>query len=119
MGFDFNNNTPIYMQIAEIIEVRIISGEYVAGERLPSVRDLAFSLKANPNTIQRALGDLEDKKLIYTERTNGKFVTNDLSLILNRKAQYAKNLATEYLESIAKVGLNKKDAVLLIENIKR
>ena len=116
MGFDFDNNMPIYMQIARIIEVKIISGEYTPGERLPSVRELAFSLKANPNTVQRALGDLENAKLIYTERTNGKFVTSDAALIKNHKAQYARMLAQDYLTTIQKIGLNKQDAAELLDS---
>ena len=118
MGFGFDNNMPIYMQIARIIEVKIISGEYSPGERLQSVRDLAITLKANPNTVQRALSDLEDAKLIYTERTNGKFVTIDAALIKNHKERYAEMLARDYLESVCKIGLDKNEAARLLNNIK-
>ena len=77
----FDNNIPIYIQIVEKLKIQIISGEYAPGERLLSVRDLATSLKVNPNTLQRALQELEDAGLIFTERTNGKFVTSDKALI--------------------------------------
>ena len=118
MGFSFDNNTPIYIQIAKIIEIKIISGEYKPGERLPSVRDMALALKANPNTVQRAFGDLEEASLIYTERTNGKFVTTNAALIKNHKAKYAKMLARDYLEQINKIGLDKSDAAELLNDIK-
>ena len=118
MGFSFDNNMPIYLQIAEIIEVKIISGEYSPGERLPSVRDLALTLKANPNTVQRALGDLEEAQLKYTERTNGKFVTTNAALIKNHKERYAQMLAQDYLESINKIGLDKNDAAKLLDAVK-
>lgn len=111
MAFDFSANTPIYYQIAQLIEIGIISGEYSPGERLPSVRDLALKLKVNPNTVQRSLTDLEDEGLIFTERTNGKFVTTDSSLINSRREKYASALAREYLESMRKIGFDSTDAI--------
>ena len=81
MKFEFDNNIPIYIQLVEQIKTFIISGNLKPGERLPSVRDLALQTKVNPNTMQKALTELEELKLIYTERTNGKFVTNDQKLI--------------------------------------
>lgn len=110
MAFDFDNNMPIYLQISKMIEVQIISGELSPGERLPSVRDLALTLKANPNTVQRALADLESDGLIFTERTNGKFITEDTALITAHKTKYADSLAREYLESMAKIGFDNKQA---------
>ena len=71
----FNNDIPIYLQIVDIITNEISSGKLKPGQKIPSVREYATYFKANPNTICKALSILEDKKLIYTERTNGKFVT--------------------------------------------
>ena len=116
MEFEFYNNVPIYMQIAKAIKVKIISGEYEPGERLKSVRDLSVALKANPNTVQRALADLEAQKLIYTERTNGKFVTTNTARIQSQKAKYAEALARDYLNQINKIGLSGREAVELIKN---
>ena len=78
---DFDNNIPIYIQLVDKLKIYIISDKIKVGERLPSVRELAMQLKVNPNTVQRALGELENLKLIYTERTNGKYVTTDKNLI--------------------------------------
>ena len=111
MGNDFSNNTPIYLQIADSIKVKIISGEYPPGERLPSVRDLAVALKANPNTVQRALGELESEGLIFTERTNGKFITDNAALINSCKSEYAQSLALQYLNSMKKIGFDKNRAL--------
>ena len=116
MGFDFNNNTPIYFQIAEILKIKIISGELAPGERLPSVRDLSVDLKANPNTVQRALGDLESEGLIFTERTNGKFITGDTALIDGYKSKYADSLARQYMESMQKIGFDKNGAIERLQN---
>lgn len=111
LEFSFDNNIPIYMQISRIIEMRIISGELSPGERLPSVRDLAIELKANPNTVQRALSELENEGLIYTERTNGKFVTENISHITEHKMKYATSLAQEYLNNMQKIGFDKTCAI--------
>lgn len=77
MNFIFDNDRPIYIQLVEQLKQYIVSARLKPGERLPSVRDLAMESKVNPNTMQKALSELEDDKLIYTERTNGKFVTDD------------------------------------------
>jgi len=104
MVFDFNNATPIYMQIVEKLKIAIISGELKSGERLPSVRELALASQVNPNTMQKALGDLEELGLIFTERTNGKFVTNDTSLIDYFKQKYAEDLTLTYLKNMQNIG---------------
>ena len=116
MGFDFDNNMPIYLQISDILKVKIISGEYMPGQRLPSVRDLALALKANPNTVQRALANLENDGLIFTERTNGKFVTENIADIAEQKNKYADSLAREYLSNMKKIGFDEQYARHHLEN---
>ena len=96
MNINFDNNTPIYIQLLEYIKTYIISGKLNSGDKLPSVRDFASMFKVNPNTMQKALAELEEEKLIYTERTNGKFVTNDKKIINDIKSKYAKKMAKEY-----------------------
>ena len=91
MDFKFDNERPIYIQLVEQFKIYIISGKISPGERLPSVRDMAINLKINPNTLQRGLMELESEGFIYTERTNGKFVTNDRELIDNYKKEYSKD----------------------------
>ena len=88
MNFQFDNNIPIYIQLVEQLKIYIISGKLKSGDRLPSVRELALQSKVNPNTMQKALLELEEQKLIYTERTNGKYVTKDQQLIDKIKNKY-------------------------------
>ena len=107
---NFDNNIPIYIQIVNRLKIDIISGKLVLGERLSSVRDLALLYKVNPNTIQKALAELEDLKLIYTERTNGKFVTNDKKLVDKYKKKYADDLVKTFFSSMEDIGFNKEDA---------
>ena len=81
MDFTFDNNIPIYIQVLEYLKIYLISGGFKCGDKLPSVREFAITFKVNPNTMQKALAELESMNLIYTERTNGKYVTNDSKLI--------------------------------------
>lgn len=83
----------------------MFAGDLKPGDKLPSVRDFALQFKVNPNTIQKALGELESEQLIYTERTNGKFITNDQQLIERSRHQYAAELTREYQRKIHEIGL--------------
>lgn len=115
MSFEFSNNIPIYIQLVEQLNIDIISGKISCGERLPSVRDLALENKVNPNTMQRALAELEEMGLIYTERTNGKFVTEDKELILKYKQEYADRLANDFLKSMSEIGYSKEETINYLE----
>lgn len=106
MKFSFDNDKPIYIQLVEQLKNCIISGNIKSGEKLPSVRELAIQAKVNPNTVQKALQELEDIELIYTERTNGKFVTNNQSLIEKYKKSYAKELTNKYILDMKSIGIN-------------
>ena len=117
MTFDFDNNIPIYLQLVEQLKKDIISGKLSAGERLPSVRDLALQLKVNPNTVQKALAELEDVGLVFTERTNGKFVTEDITLIEKCKQEYADIITQKYIKTMKNIGLNKNEVLLLINSL--
>ena len=111
MKFEFDNNIPIYIQLVENLKTYIISGKIRPGERLPSVRDLALQTRVNPNTMQKALVELEQLKLIYTERTNGKFVTKDEKQIDKYKKKYAEELSTKYFEGMKNIGFDEKEAI--------
>lgn len=111
MNFIFDNDRPIYIQLVEQLEIFIISGKISPGERLPSVRDLALKTRVNPNTMQKALTELENLKLIYTERTNGKFVTEDQNLINNHREKYAKEKSLSYFNSMKELGYNKEETI--------
>ena len=115
MNINFDNERPIYLQLVEQITIYIISGKLKPGERLLSVRDLAIMYKVNPNTMQKALTELEDNKLIYTERTNGKYVTTDEKLIKRYKDNYAKELSINYFKSMESIGFSKEETINYIK----
>ena len=107
----FSNDRPIYIQLVEQLEIFIISGKVKPGEKLPSVRDFALSNKVNPNTMQKALSELESMKLIYTERTNGKFITNDIKLINEFKNKYADSLTYNYVKNMKSLGYSEEEII--------
>ena len=117
MEFTFDNNIPIYIQLLEYLKIYLISGVFKCGDKLPSVREFATSFKVNPNTIQKALVELENMNLIYTERTNGKYVTDDSSLIEKLKDEYAITLAKSYFQGMKRIGLGKADSIKYLEGI--
>ena len=117
MIFRFDNNIPIYIQLVEQLKIYIISGKAKPGERLSSVRELALQTKVNPNTMQKALVELEELNLVYTERTNGRFVTNDQELINKYKQKYADELSNKYFSMMKSIGLDKKDTIDYLKKI--
>lgn len=117
MQFNFNNNIPIYIQLVEQLKMYIISGKINTGERLPSVRDLALQTKVNPNTMQKVLMELENLGLIYTERTNGKYVTTNQKLIDELKLEYVSKKTNKYFSDMEQLGLNKDDVIKYLMNL--
>ncbi|MBR6736902.1 MAG: GntR family transcriptional regulator [Clostridia bacterium] len=116
MGFNFKNDTPIYLQIIEEIKKLIITGKYLPEQKLPSVRDFSASFCVNPNTVQKALLELESDGLIYTERTSGKFVTNDLTVIENAKNEAIVKLTLNFLNEAQTLGITKQIIIDIIES---
>ncbi len=117
MDFTFDNNIPIYIQVLEYMKIYLISGVFKCGDKLPSVREFSSTFKVNPNTMQKALAELESMNLIYTERTNGKYVTNDQKKIDKLKDEYAMTLAKSYFQGMKKIGLGKADSIKYLERI--
>lgn len=104
MAWSFDPSRPIYAQLTERLRQRIASGEYPPGGKLPAVRELAAEAGANPNTVQRAFADLEREGLIYTQRTSGRFVTEDPSAVDTARRSLADEKITDYLSGMASLG---------------
>ena len=117
MNFNFDNERPIYIQLVEKLRTIIVSGVYKSGDRLPSVRELALMAKVNPNTMQKALLELESDGLIYTERTNGKFVTENIKLIEKVRRDLAKSMVNEYISSMEKLGITFDESVTYLQEL--
>lgn len=111
MAWEFKNGIPIYTQIVDEMEMRIVSGKYTPGERLPSVRDLALEAGVNPNTMQRGLGELERRNLIYTERTSGKFITEDENVLKELNEEMAEKYVSRMIEELTGMGLDREQII--------
>ena len=114
MEYQFSSDKPIYLQLMDVFKVAIVSGELPKGERLESVRDLAVVAKVNPNTMQKALAELERIGLVRTERTSGRFITDDEELILSMKKELAEKEIKAFLEKMKQMGLTKDTVVKMI-----
>ncbi len=90
------NSSPVYLQIKEKLAIQIFGAKLKPGDKLPTVREIALNERVNPNTVQKALGELEREQLIFAKSTSGNFVTNDLELIMQKREEYAKNLTRNY-----------------------
>lgn len=106
MDTSFRSNEPIYLQLMERFKLSIASGELLPGDKLRSVRDLAIWAGVNPNTMQRALSELERDGLIYTQRTSGKYVTKDAEIVSRVKTELAEAKTAEYLRYMGSLGLS-------------
>ena len=118
MNYTFDNERPIYLQIVDIITNEIISGVLKPGEKINSVREYALIMKANPNTVVKALALLEDKKLIITERTNGKFVTSDLEIIKKYKENIFLEKVDQFMKEIDQMGFTKEEVIKILKEEK-
>ncbi|WP_026885506.1 GntR family transcriptional regulator [Clostridium beijerinckii] len=119
MSWDFNDDRPIYMQLMEQIQLRIVSGIYKAGEKLPSVRDMAGDAAVNPNTMQKALTELERTGLVFTQRTSGRFITEDINMIKNIRNGLARDQIEKFLHNMERIGYTKQETIQLIEIISK
>ena len=116
MPWNFDNSIPIYLQIIQEMKRRIIRKELIPGERLASVRDLAKEAGVNPNTMQKALSELEVEGLLETERTTGRFVTSDQKLIASLREAYLKERLQPFLEELQSLGLSEEELMTLIRS---
>ncbi len=114
MPWEFNTNEPIYLQLIKELELQIVSGTYPPGSQLPGVRSLAMDAAVNPNTMQRAMQELERLGLVYAQRTSGRFVTDDQEKIHRVKMQLAADQVTEFLDGMKKLGISVNDAIALL-----
>ncbi|NLY21443.1 MAG: GntR family transcriptional regulator [Tissierellia bacterium] len=112
---EFNDKLPIYVQVMDILKVKISSGEIEPGGKLLSVRDFSKELKVNPNTIQRAYQELEREGLVYTQRGMGTFATEDLDVINTFKKDEVKELIRKFIEDIISLGYEKDDILNIVE----
>lgn len=118
MDWSFDSRLPIYIQIVEQLKLAVVSGEYVPGERLPSVRELASGAGVNPNTMQKALAELEGTGLVSSSRTSGRFVSDNAELIAAAKNELARKNILSFLSGMDRIGINLSESIELLKNFK-
>ena len=114
MKWLFSSDAPIYAQLIEQIKVGIVAGTFPPGERLPSVRDLATDAGVNPNTMQRAMTELERDGLVYSQRTAGRFVTENQKIIEQAKRSLAERHIKTFLEAMDGLGFRREEVLTLL-----
>lgn len=116
MAWNFDNNRPLYIQLLEVLKLKIVSGEIKPGEKFPTVRNLAEEAEVNPNTVQRALSELEKEGLIETRRTIGKFVTENSDRIESIKKELAGKVVEKFMINLKAIGYDENQILELIKN---
>ena len=119
MDWQFDSSMPIYTQLVYKIELAIVSGEFVRGQRLSAVRDMAAEAGVNPNTMQRAFQERERQGLVYTQRSSGRYVTEDMTVIENTKQALARENIKSFMDSMRRIGYSREEIIRLLESSER
>lgn len=115
MAWNLDSDRPVYTQILEVIQLRIIAGTYRPGGKIPSVRELAAEAGVNPNTMQKALAELERSGLVMAQRTSGRIVTEDMEMISKTRNMLAQKQVREFVDRMRELGFDKKEIMILLE----
>ena len=118
MSWEFQDHLPIYAQLMDTLKRRIVTGRYLPGEKLPSVRELAAEAGINPNTVQRAFSELEREELIYTQRATGKYVTENEADIKSAREDLARTQVADFLRAMQSLGFSVGDVIVLLQSFK-
>lgn len=117
MPWNLDNDRPIYLQLMERIQQDIVAGVYTPGDKLPSVRDLALDASVNPNTMQKALAELERGGLVYSQRTSGRFITENETLLKKMKTDLASTHVRQFLGSMKLLGFEDHEIYHLVQDV--
>ncbi|WP_367924281.1 GntR family transcriptional regulator [uncultured Ruthenibacterium sp.] len=115
MTWNIQPDRPVYLQLIEQLELALVTGEYPPGARMPAVRELAAQAGVNPNTMQRALQELEIRGLVNTQRTSGRTVTQDAQMLIKLREKMALTQVAAFWENMKKLGLSGEEIVQMIQ----
>ncbi|KYP17060.1 GntR family transcriptional regulator [Streptococcus parauberis] len=115
MSWNFDEKSPIYAQIAQHIKMQIVSQEIKSGDQLPTVREYAENAGVNPNTMQRAFTELEREGMVYSQRTAGRYVTDDQELISQKRRELAKEELDSFVTNMSKMGFSNNEILPVLE----
>ena len=109
MNWNITAGRPVYVQLVEQLELALVAGEFPPGSRIPPVRELAADAGVNPNTMQRALTELERDGLVYSQRTSGRYVTEDRDVISAARHALAAGKVRTFLSDMTALGFEKEE----------
>lgn len=115
MSWNFDEKSPIYAQIAQRIKMQIVSQEIKSGDQLPTVREYAETAGVNPNTMQRAFIELEREGIVYSQRTAGRYVTDDQTLISEKRRELSRSELESFVINMIKMGFTKDQLIPELE----
>ena len=115
MAWNFRDDKPIFQQLVDIIATNIIRGNYHPGDKLEAVRDLALKAGVNPNTMQRALAEIETTGLIYSKRGDGRYVSEDKKVMEQARNRYVEKSLEEFITALSALGLTEKEILSCVE----
>ncbi|MBZ9633846.1 GntR family transcriptional regulator [Clostridium sp. FP1] len=116
MDTTFNDKTPIYLQIMDLIKMNIVTGKLKSNDKLPSVREMAINLKVNPNTLQRSYQELERLGIVFTQRGTGTFVGEEKNMVDNLKKEMAKEVIDSFILRMKSLGFTTNEIIESISN---
>ncbi|MCM1150046.1 MAG: GntR family transcriptional regulator [Butyricicoccus sp.] len=119
MAWTFSGDRPIYAQLVEQLQTRIVTGVYPPGSRMEAVRELANDAAVNPNTMQRAMSELERRGLVFSQRTSGRYVTDDPESIAALRGELAREKIDRFLGEMRKLGYEKSEIIAILEKEER
>lgn len=119
MTWEIRADRPVYAQLIEQIQQKIICGEYPLGSRLPSVRDMAAEAAVNPNTMQKALAELERTGLLYSQRTSGRFITEDKELMMMMRESIAKEQIKQFVNQMQRLGFSLEEICDMVKKVEK
>ncbi len=111
MKWEFKSGIPIYLQIISLLKMKIAAGELPPGSQVQPVRELAMEAGVNPNTMQRALTQLEQEGLLYTQRTSGRFVTEDKEVLKEMRKSLSEQYVKDLFEALGEIGMNREEII--------
>ena len=117
MAWSFSTDRPVYIQIADRIKKSVLSGEYEAGQQIPTVRQLALEAAVNPNTVQHAFTELENEGIIIAKGTLGRFVTEDNQVVQAVREDMARCLAKAFVIEMGQLSISPEQALELIREV--
>ncbi len=115
MAWSFSSDKPVYLQIADRITKSVLSGDFRAGEQIPTVRQLALEAAVNPNTVQRAFSELEHEGLIISKGTTGRYVTEDVQVIKHCQNKMAEQIVMDFIKNMEQLSISKEQAIAMIK----